>query len=128
MGPRLEAERYCHAWVRGPQLPESGDEVPGGRVPDTYGLIKPYSWRWWLAVLFNGGPPRGDGRTYLRNPKARAALEELRRGLEEAEWRERGDASEQARVRNDLAAAPVRGPRHGRPSGRTEDDMELHEI
>lgn len=92
------------------------------------GLIKPYSWRWWLAVLFNGGPPRGDGRTYLRNPKARAALEELRRGLEEAEWRERGDASEQARVRNDLAAAPVRGPRHGRPSGRTEDDMELHEI
>ncbi|KIM31010.1 hypothetical protein M408DRAFT_65614 [Serendipita vermifera MAFF 305830] len=91
-------------------------------------VIATLGWRWWLAVLFNGGPPRGDGRTYLRNPKARAALEELRRGLEEAEWRERGDASEQARVRNDLAAAPVRGARHGRPSGRTEDDMELHEI
>ncbi|PVF99097.1 zf-DHHC-domain-containing protein, partial [Serendipita vermifera] len=36
-----------------------------------------YGWRWWGSVLLYGGPPRGDGKTFPRNPKARAALENL---------------------------------------------------
>ena len=86
---------------------------------------KAYSWRWWLAVLYNGGPPRGDGKTFPRNPKARAALEELRRGLEESERRERGDPREQVRIREDLAGGSGRAPGRRRDHG---DEMELHEV
>jgi palmitoyltransferase ZDHHC2/15/20 len=88
------------------------------------GQMRAYSWRWWLSVLLNGGPPRGDGRTFPRNPKARGMLEELRRGLEEVDRRERGDsgAGEQVGIRRGR-----RGPGQGGPGDRGEE-MELHGV
>ena len=96
------------------------------------GQVRAYSWKWWLSVLLNGGPPRGDGKSFPRNPKARAVLEELRRELEEVERRERGDTAVvdgQTRIRHNLATAAVQGPRRG-PRGREggDDEMELQAV
>lgn len=55
------------------------------------GVPRPYTWRWWLSVLLYGGPPRGDGKTFPRNRKARSTLHELRARLEQLEVNERGD-------------------------------------
>lgn len=53
--------------------------------------LRPYSWKWWLAVVLYGGPPRGDGKTFPRNKRARGTLQELRMKLEQLEHNERGD-------------------------------------
>jgi palmitoyltransferase len=86
----------------------STSRLRGGGVRRVAGRGHPkaYGWRWWFSVLLNGGPPRGDGRTFPRNPKARGMLEELRRGLEEEE---RGETRRPVDFR-----AAAGGPRSGR--------------
>jgi hypothetical protein len=61
----------------------------GGRRHDGGGP-RPYSVRWWLAVLLYGGPPRGDGKTFPKNKRSKVTLHELRTRLEQLEVNERG--------------------------------------
>ncbi|KAG8826866.1 palmitoyltransferase for Vac8p [Serendipita sp. 401] len=90
--------------------------------------IKPYSPFWWITVLLYGGPPRGDGKTFARNPKARGMLIDLRNKLEEIEKRERSgyeDAPEDEEEHR-VASARMTGRNDSRYA--IADEMELEEV
>ncbi|CCA76551.1 related to zinc finger DHHC domain containing protein 2 [Serendipita indica DSM 11827] len=93
------------------------------RSAHTWNDPLPYSWRWWITVLLYGGPPRGDGKTFPRNPQARGVLEELRRGLEELEKRELGGSTERR-----IPAGTARRPPYDDSRYTIGDEMELDEV
>ncbi|KAG8806893.1 hypothetical protein FRC17_004745, partial [Serendipita sp. 399] len=90
--------------------------------------FKPYSFWWWISVLLYGGPPRGDGKTFARNPKARRMLIDLRTKLEEIERRERSGYEDSQEEEEEPGAG------NNRMSGRNDsrytiaDEMELEDV
>lgn len=87
-----EDERERLTGYRRPRVSLSMNTSRANSYNNRNGSDMPF-WRWILAVLLYGGPPRGDGRTFPRNRRARGVLEELARGLETLEKQERGETN-----------------------------------